>query len=328
MSINVQKNTYTVTAILKDGGTLDLTPATIQMSWQDPAEEVAQRATLRLAQLKLAQGYLNSLLPLCTMIIITANGAEVFRGKVWEWEYSSSNSREIGLMCYDDYAYAANSTIFSYFPPGKSTKDIISTICGEAGIPLDYKWQSATHDKTVSRGSDTIADQVADALEAARLKVGGHPVATFANGTLTIQEEGYNSDVYAFKATDSAMNTRERMTMEGLVTQVAIYGAESEDDRRQVEAVVPGKLEYGTLQKVILRSSSSSLSDAKSEAQNILKQRGEPRRTISARVPDIPPVRKGWKVHMEAGSLLGDYIVLGVTHDATTRTMSLELRRL
>ena len=46
-----------------------------------------------------------------------------------------------------------------------------------------------------------------------------------------------------------------------------------------------------------------------------------------AHIDGIPPeIRKGWRVRMEAGSLLGYYIVKGVTHNATDRTMSMELR--
>lgn len=324
--MNVLENSYAVKAFLKDGTELDLNPAVTRLSWQDPSEEVAQRATIQLAQVKLDKGYLNQLLPLCTLIQIVANGAEVFRGIVWEWEYESSNNREITLTCYDHFIYAQNSKTFAYFPEGKSTKDIIGTICSDAGISLSYKWDSATHDKTVYRGN-YIADQILDTLDKAKKRIGGDPVATFEKGTLTIQKAAYNKPVYFFKATDSAMLTSERMTMDGLVTKVAIYGAENEDDRRQVEAVVTGKTEYGTLQDIVMMTSSSTLAEAKKEAQTILQEDGSPKRTISAEVPDVPEIRKGWKIRIEAGSLIGYYIVKGVTHDATTRSMNLELKR-
>lgn len=323
--MNVLENSYSVKAILKDGSNLDLTPAVTRLSWQDPAEEVSQRATIKLAQVYTEKGYLNKLLPLCTAIFITANGAEVFRGIVWEWEYESSNSREITLTCYDHFIYAQNSKTFAYFPEGKSTKDIISAICADAGISLSYKWSSATHDKTVFRGS-FISDQILETLTKAKRRIGGEPVATFEKGTLTIRGEAYNSSVYVFRGADNAMATHERVTMDGLVTKVAIYGAEDEDDRRQIEAVINGKTEYGTLQDIVLMTSSSTMEEAKKEAQTILEEDGYPRKTITADVPDVPEIRKGWKVRMEAGSLLGYYIVRGVTHDATARSMTLELK--
>ena len=325
MSINVMENTYSVTAVLQDGSTLKLDPAITQLSWQDPADEVAQRALLVLAQVKTDKGWLNSLMPICTAIMITANGAEVFNGIVWEWEYESNNKRVITLTCYDRFIYAQNSKTFAYFPEGKSTKDIVSKVCSDSGISCNYQWQSATHDKITFRGT-YVADQIMDTLEDARKRLGQRYVATYAGDTLTIQAEAYNSTVYVFEATKSAMSTSERMTMDGLVTQVAIYGAETKDDRRQLEAIVPGKTEYGTLQDVVLMTSSSKISEAKKDAQGILQEHGEPTRTITAEVPDVPEVRKGWKIKMNAGSLLGYYIVKGVTHNATDRSMTLELR--
>lgn len=323
--MNVRETEYIVRAILQDGSTLDLTPALARLSWQDPADEVARRANLTLAQVKTDKGWLNQLLPICTAIQITANGTEVFYGVVWEWEYESTNSRLITLTCYDHFIYAQNSKTFAYFPAGKTTKDIVSKICSDNGISCDYQWQSATHDKLVFRGA-YIADQIMDTLDEARKRLGQRYVATFAGGTLTVQGEAYNKDVYVFKATESVMSTSERVTMDGLVTQVAIYGAEDSEDRRQLEAIVPGKTEYGALQEVVLMTASSKLADAKKDAQGILDENGEPGRTITASTPDVPFIRKGWKVKMEAGSLLGYYIVKGVTHNATDRTMTMELR--
>lgn len=323
--MNVLDTQYSVTAYLQDGSTMKLDPAITRLSWQDPAEEVSQRAVIVLAQTMTPKGWLNKLLPLCTAIKIFANGKPVFDGIVWEWEYESGSSREITLTCYDRFIYSQNSKTFAYFPQGTATKDIVSQICKDNGIPLSYLWKSATHDKTVFRGT-YIADQILDTLDDARKLIGSRPVATYMGSTLTIQGEGYNNTIYVFKATQSAMSTQERMTMDGLVTQVAIYGAESDDDRRSLEEVVSGKTQYGTLQDVVFLSSSTTISQAKEEAKNILQENGSPKRTITAEVPDVPEVRKGWKIRMEAGSLLGYYIVKGVTHNATDRTMSLELR--
>ena len=323
--MNVRENEYSVRAILQDGSTLDLTPALERLSWQDPTSEVSQRASLVLAQVKTDKGWLNQLLPICTAVQITANGAEAFYGVVWEWEYESSNSRLITLTCYDHFIYAQNSKTFAYFPAGKTTKDVVCKICSDNGITCDYRWQSAAHDKLVFRGA-YIADQIMDTLEDARKRLGQRYVATFVGGALTIQGEAYNKDVYVFKATESVMNTSERITMDGLVTQVAVYGAEDKEDRRQLEAIVTGKTEYGTLQDVVLMSASSKLADAKKDAQGILDEKGEPSHTITVDAPDVPAIRKGWKVKMEAGSLLGYYIVKGVTHNATDRTMVMELR--
>lgn len=323
--MNVLDNDYRVTALLKDGTKLNLDSAITSLSWQDPTGEVAQRAVIKLSQVKTDRGWLNALLPLCTAIHISANGAEVFSGIVWEWEYTSGSNREISLTCYDHFIYAQNSKTFAYFPSGKSTKDIITSICSSNGIPLSYQWKSATHDKSTFRGAN-IADQIMDTLEDASMRIGSRPVATYAGGKLIIQGEAYNKPIYVFKASGSAVSTTERITLDGLVTQVAIYGAEDDNDRRRLETVVKGKTEYGTLQDTVFMTSSTTMAQAKEDAQGILWENGIPSRTITAEVPDVPQVRKGWKIRMEAGSLLGYYIVKGVTHNATDRTMALELK--
>ena len=41
--------------------------------------------------------------------------------------------------------------------------------------------------------------------------------------------------------------------------------------------------------------------------------------------PDLPFLRRGDKVRVEAGTLIGYYIVSSVSHDATTRTMMMEV---
>lgn len=327
MSVNVAQNTYSVTATLQDGSSLVLDPALEQLSWQDLADQVAQRAIISLAQVKTDKGWLNELLPLCTAIAITANSQQVLSGIVWDWEYESSKSRTIPLTIYDRFIYAQKSKTFSYFPAGKTTKDVISKICSDNGIALDYRWESATHDKITYRGT-AIADQIIATLDDAKRRLGKRYVATFDGSTLIIQGEAYNTDVYVFKAEESVTDTSERMTLDGLVTQVAIYGAEDKEDRRQIEAVVPGKTEYGTLQDVIFMTSTSKLADAKTDASNILKDSGNPDHIITVETADVPPIRKGWKIKMEAGSLMGYYIVKGVTHDATDRTMTMELRKL
>lgn len=327
MAVNVRENTYAAKAILKDGSTIDLTPALVQLSWQDPTEEVAQRAVLRLAQVKTAKGYLHTMMALCTLVIITANGAERFRGPVWEWEYESSNKdRLITITCYDQFIYAQNSKTFAYFPSGKSTKDIVSTICGGAGIPLSYEWESTTHAKASFR-SNSIADQILSTLEDAKRKLSSEPAVFFDRGTLYVKKEAYNSEVFVFDAAASAVSTSERLTLDRLVTKVAIYGAEDKEGRRKIETTVNGATQYGQLQDVVLRTSSMNLAQAKEEAAKILKENGKPQHTVTVEAPDVPQLRKGWKVRMNAGSLLGYFIVLGVTHNGSERSMTMELKR-
>jgi hypothetical protein len=319
---------YAVHAVLPDGTDWDITPGVTKLSWQDPDEEVAQRANITVAQTMTKRGWLHSQLQLCVLVKIFANGQEVFRGIIWEWEYdSSSKTREINLTCYDHFIYTQKSRDFGYYAAGKSTNDIISDICSKNGIKLQYDYQSIKHAKTVFKNK-TIADQILYTLDEAKKKLKSEPVAIFDKQVLIVREKGANTDVYSFKSDKNTVSTTERLTMDRLVTKVVVIGKEDSAGRRSIEATVNGKLEYGTLQEVVYRDGDDTIAAAKDEAQKILDDRGKPESDIRAEVPDVPTMRKGDKVHMEAGSLNGFFFVRGVTHNAETRSMSLELERM
>ena len=319
---------YSVHAVLPDGTDWDITPGVTNVSWQDPDEEVAQRANITIAQTMTKRGWLHEQLQLCVLIKIFANGQEVFRGIVWEWEYgSSSKTREITLTCYDHFIYTQKSSSFGYYAAGKSTKDIISDICSKNGIKLQYDYSSIKHAKMVFKNK-TIADQILDTLGEAKKKLKNEPVAIFDKQVLIIREKGSNTDVYSFKSDTNTVSTTERLTMDRLVTKVVVIGKEDSAGRRSIEATINGKLEYGTLQEIVYRDGDDTIAAAKDEAQKILDERGKPESDIRAEVPDVPTLRKGDKVHMEAGSLNGFFFVRGVTHNAETRSMSLELERM
>lgn len=326
MALNIKDITYTAKAILKDGSTVDLTPAIIKRSRQEPTEEIAQRVNLTLAQVKTQKGYLHEILPLCTIIVLYANNTEVFRGIVWEWEFTSSKQKEVDLMCYDHFIYSQRSKNNAYYSAGKSTKDIISDICSKNSIKLSYSYDSISHAKVLYK-AQAISEQILRTLEDAKSKLKSNPVARYDKGTLTIGFQGQNKEVYVFNADESAMSTNERITMDQLVTKVIVVGKEDDEGRQKVEATVNGKTEYGVLQEVVQRDSDGTIAQAREEAQKILDERGTPKHIISVSAPDVPFVKKGDKVKINAGSLNGEFAVLGITHEETNRTMTMELEK-
>ena len=88
-----------------------------------------------------------------------------------------------------------------------------------------------------------------------------------------------------------------------------------------------GDTRFGVLQEVVLRDSNTTLGDAMAEAREIINRRGEPERTINWRGQDLPFLRKGDKVEVKAGSLIGFFYVESVAHNGETRLMELTLSR-
>jgi hypothetical protein len=90
---------------------------------------------------------------------------------------------------------------------------------------------------------------------------------------------------------------------------------------------VDGDTKYGILQEIIRRDSDKTVDAAKSEAETLLAERGKPEEDIRITVPDLPFLRRGDRVEVAAGNLIGFFDVTGVTHNGTVRQMTLTLDR-
>ena len=163
-------------------------------------------------------------------------------------------------------------------------------------------------------------------LEEVRQQTGERYVALYKDGALTVSAYGTNSDVYVFD-TLNTISTSDKLSMSSLVTRVKIIGKEDNQDRSSVEAVVDGDMRFGILQEVIKRDNDKSIGAAKAEAQATLKERGQPEESIMLNSPDLPFLRKGDAVEVAAGNLIGKFHVLGVSHNATQRQMTMTVRR-
>ena len=141
---------------------------------------------------------------------------------------------------------------------------------------------------------------------------------------------GQNSTIYTFKAGQNAISTRSEWTKDGMITKVVILGKADDDERAEVEATVAGNTAgYGTLQKIITRDSNTTLADAKTEANNIIKKSGKPTTEYELRAIDIPWIRKGDKVKVVAGNLPSSYFIVksverSITNKSKDMTLTLE----
>jgi len=111
------------------------------------------------------------------------------------------------------------------------------------------------------------------------------------------------------------------------VTRVKVIGKANDDGRSSVDAIVDGDLRYGVLQEIIRRDDNKDIAAAKAEAETILKERGEPEETNMVTVPDLPFIRRGDTVDLAVGNFIGLYSVLGVSHNATQRLMTLSIMK-
>lgn len=305
---------YTV-YIVSGGKTYNVTPIMIGLDMSEARNQIAQSATVQIMNVMVEGKWLSSVFGVRDRITVYANdgtkNAEVFRGFIWDRDYRSSLSeREITLKCYDQLIYLQESESSEFFAAGKTTKDIIGAICGEWGIKYEYNYESITHAKLVLRGrlSDIITS---DILDLVKDRSGKKYAITSAGDTVRIRTVGSNETVYRIEAGANAISTRRNQTMSGVVTKVKIYSKADKEERREVDvSIVDGTDKYGTLQKIITRSENETIDEAKAEAQNILKESSAPKWSYEVQAPDIPWIRKGDKVYVNAGDIQNKTLIV------------------
>lgn len=308
----------------------NITSAVTSIDISDEEKQVAKAADISLMNVKTGSKWLSDLIGPRDRVYIHANDGskneEVFRGFVWTYGAGwGMTDRDLKMKCYDQLIYFQESEVSAYFSPGKSTKAVIQKLCGDWGVSLNYKYESITHSKLALRGylTDVILE---DLLELVKDRTGKKYVMLSEKDVVQIKQIGQNSTVYQIVEGKNAIKVSYESTMDGMITKVIILGKADEDDREPVEATVSGNTsKYGTLQKLIDRDENTTLADAKKEAQTILDENGKPFETFSLEAPDIPWIRKGDKIYIQAGTIKGNYIALSIDRSISNSGAKMKL---
>lgn len=314
MAASPANPTYTV-YVVSGSKKYDLTPAVVSLDRMDPKGQIAQRVNLHLMNVQVEGSWLSGILKARDRVSIYANDGtkneEVFRGYLWTRLYKSSTSdRDLAFTCYDNLIYLQESEESLYFSSGKSTKDVVSSICDKWGIKLQYSYDSITHTKLPLRGNlyDILTE---DILDLVKKRTGKKYVILSDKDTMYVKPVGANTTVYQFLAGNNVIKTASGWTMDGIITKVVIVGKADDNDREPIEATVTGKTsQYGTLQKIQSRSENTSLADAKKEAQHTIDENGEPKWEYEITATDIPWIRKGDNVYVNAGDITKKYLIV------------------
>ncbi len=331
MSVDIAQVRYHVELVTESGDIYELENAIRSLAWEDQDGQLAQKATITLSSHSTENGALiRSLLKINRIIRIYADQGggmtKVFEGPIWEWQYDRSITQEHAIVVYDPMIRLQQSKDFYYFSAGMSTPAILNAICGEWGVTVDYQWsKQMVHEKKVFN-CEAVSDMVVSLLEEVRQQTGTRYVAIYKDGKVVVADYGTNTDVYLFDY-PATMSTSDKLSMNDLVTRVKILGKADDEGRSSVEAVVDGDLDFGVLQEIICRDEDKDIGKAKAEAEQTLNERGRPQESIMVTAPDLPFLRKGDAVEVQAGNLTGMFWVLGVSHNATMKQMTMTLMR-
>lgn len=325
--IDVSRLTYRVYAVLGDGTQLNITGAVDSLAWNEGEGELSLRTMVTLANSKFQNKRLSTVITPATMLVVTADHGqgekEVARGSVVDWQPTKSGAADsFQLTAYDDLYNMQQSQDDRYIPAGTGTKSAITALFDDWGIPVgEYKGPDVVHAKTVYQ-NQYLSDIAIALLNDAESHGAEHYVIRAAAGAVSVLPIGSNEDVYHFTERNGTV-TSDHITTENLVTRVKVLGLADSDDKRAVEAIVDGRTEFGIRQRIYARSQDDTLESAKTAAQTMIDEHGEPERTSQVDLPDVPYVRKGDKISLDMEQLSGTFLVRSIDHDASSRSMTL-----
>jgi hypothetical protein len=328
--IDVSKIAYDLVLLTPAGDRVSLSPFLRSLSWEENDGELAVRLQAELQNTQLPGGkWLHQAVPLgAQLFLLTDWGSgwqEVFRGTVFDWHYRTDPLGHLTITAYDQLIYLTKSKDDAYYKSGTTARAVIEDIAGRWGIPLGaVEGPDVALGKQVFRG-ETLADMISSVLDQARKLGAGKWIVRSRQGKIDVIRPGQNRPVYCFMADANVASIEDRQDIEALVTRVKILGAEDTEGRAPVVAQLDGRTEFGVLQEVVYERRYDNPAAARSAAEEILAERGRPRKRRQLKASDLPFLRKGNKVYVAAGTLIGHFLVAGVAHNATERTMTLEV---
>lgn len=329
-TVDLYDITYQVVAALQSGEKLHLEQAAENIAWEENKGELAVRLNLTLRDMKTDKGkMLSTSLALCTGIHVYATWSgkktEVFRGTIWQHDSSPIDDEQIVITAYDRLYYLQKHKDNLYFAKGTRTRSIATELLKPHSIPLGrYTGADIAHEKLAYKGK-TLGSMMAETLALADENTKTRKtIIRMREGKAEIIKQGENNPIYGFNLGENLMAVRQTYSMVDLVTKVIVTGKEEKETKPPVEATLNGALEYGLLQEIHSKGD-ATLEEAKNAAQKILNERGKPNRITSVRAPEFPGIRKGDRIHINAGRINGYFYVMGVSHNATTAQMQMEV---
>ena len=312
----------------------DITQFVEDVSWEEGEDQLAARISFSAKNDKTSKGRISSLAkPGCyAALLYSYNGgknAEATRGKIVEWNPSARTSGEkFKVKAYDVLYDLQESQDHVYFSAGVKTKSAIVQVLKRWGIKVtSYSGPDVKHGKLAYK-SEKLGTVVVKILKEAKKKGGIEACLRAVKMNVTVVGFGTNKTVYHFEETQHLTEVNHKISTTGMVTRVKIIGKANDDGCSPVEATVDGKTSYGIRQKIVSRGTNDTLDEAKKEAREILADDGDPKEEITIKLPDIPIIRKGDKIHLKTASIsAGYYIVISATHDVDKMLMTLGLKK-
>ena len=327
--ISIKNIVYRVICITPDGEQIDITSITTNLGWEEGEKELSVRISLKVYNTLYNGRRISQLIqpgtPIFVYATIGAEQKEMVRGTVEKWAPTYTNGDSaLDIVAYDEMHPLRKNEDYAYFVDGVTTKTMITQILDKWGVPYEYKGPDITHNKMVFKKSH-ICDMLQKIFNDVKQKNGGIYFARAREGKVEIIARGMNEDIYHFDESDNTVSAKDSFDSGSIVTRVIIVGKSDKEGHQSVEATVDGKMEYGVRQAIVERESSKTLEQATDAANQLLRERGALKRKTTLVAPDVPFLRKGDRIRVRAGTVLGYFFVKSVRHNADDQKMTLDI---
>lgn len=331
---------YTVNIKKSDGTTYKVKDIVTDLVLSHGKDDLSEKAVMSLMNVSVGGNKISTLVKLKDAVYIYANignGAEeVMRGIVWERAPDEDiDQNMVPLICYDNLIYFQKSKDNFFAKKGKKTEDLLKSIAKKWGFSITFKYKSISHGKLTFH-NQYISDIFISILDEVKKQTGTDYVIRSEKGKIIIEAVGSNTTVYMLEEKKNVISHSYKESMEGLVTKVLIVKAETVSTGKGTEetgkyltvtSVSKNTAKYGTLQEVLVKGKEDKLSDVKKEANQLLSDKATPKLEKELQAMDIPMLKKGHQVHINAGSSKGYFIVKAIEHDADKNIMYLEVEK-
>ncbi len=247
----------------------------------------------------------------------------IFIGVIWEGEDEVEQEATVTYTAYDFLIFAMKSEDWFFYKKGFQTKNIIKKICAAWGLSLRYEYGSIKHGR-VKPVKNKIGDMMVWVLNRAKKDLDARYILTIDGHTVVVKYTGTNTIVYCLEKGKNAITSSRRMSLEDTVTKIKIYGEQKKKTVPQKAEITKNTAEFGTIQQVMDKEKKQKLAKLKRKAKQTLKKKAKPQYTESLTAAANPKIRRGDKVYVNAGGIVGYRIVKSITQDCVARTMDLE----
>ena len=133
---------YSAVIVSKDGPRYDITPLMTGVDTNESEGQIAARATVSFFNALSGTKYMNQLIRAMDRLFLYANDGgspkEVFRGYIWEIEYSSELEKILSVTAYDKVHVTAGNMVGDFFVTGvnrkiRSDEKMMTLTCIHAG---------------------------------------------------------------------------------------------------------------------------------------------------------------------------------------------------